>query len=60
MAELSNIESINERFGELKKLIDDVKSNMMSGDDCNNQFYTIIQNHCQIHCQKMSALVFTK
>lgn len=43
MAELSNIESINERFGELKKLIDDVKSNMMSGDDCNNQFYTIIQ-----------------
>lgn len=43
MAELSNIESINESFDNLKKLIDDIKSNMMSSDDCNNQFYTIIQ-----------------
>lgn len=43
MAETMNFEDINNNFGEIKGLIADVKDNMMNGEDCNNQFYTVIQ-----------------
>lgn len=43
MAELGNFESINENLGEIKELISNVKDTVMSSDDCNNQFYTVIQ-----------------
>ncbi|MCD8377997.1 MAG: hypothetical protein LUB59_04320, partial [Candidatus Gastranaerophilales bacterium] len=43
MAELGNFESINGNLAEIKELISEVKNNMMSGENCNNQFYTIIQ-----------------
>ena len=43
MAETMNFEELNNNFGEIKGLITDVKDNMMNGEDCNNQFYTVIQ-----------------
>lgn len=44
MTELEKIEGLESRFDEIKSLITEVKSGMMSGDDCNNQLYAIIQS----------------
>jgi DNA repair exonuclease SbcCD ATPase subunit len=43
MTEFDNIESINNNIEELKSLIGDVKAYTMSSEDCNNQFYSVIQ-----------------
>lgn len=43
MAKIENFESINDNFDELKTLINDIKENMMNSEDCNNQFYNILQ-----------------
>lgn len=44
MAELENIESIENRFGELVNLIAEIKSGMINNQDYNNQIYTLLQN----------------
>ena len=44
MTELGNIEDMTEKFDEIKNLVDEIKKEMMNSEDCNNQFYAILQN----------------
>lgn len=44
MTQLDNLESIENRFDEVKNLIVETKSEMMKGEDCNNQLYSIIHS----------------
>lgn len=44
MTELGNIEDMTEKFDEIKGLVDEIKEEMMSSEDCNNQFYAVLQN----------------
>lgn len=43
MTELKSVEGISGMFDEIKSLVSDVKYGMMSGEDCNNQFYSVLQ-----------------
>lgn len=44
MTELENLESLNNKFDEVKSLLSEMKSEMMTSEDCNNQFYSLLQN----------------
>jgi len=44
MTELGNFEDMTEKFDEIKSLVDEIKDTMMNSEDCNNQFYAILQN----------------
>ncbi len=44
MTELENLESLNNKFDEVKSLLSETKSEMMTSEDCNNQFYSLLQN----------------
>ena len=43
MAAASDTKKLHDDFSEIKDLISDVKNNMMTEEDCNNQFYSVIQ-----------------
>lgn len=43
MTELQNIENITEKFEEVKTIAEEIKNSMMHNEDCNNQFYNVIQ-----------------
>ena len=44
MAEIDNLESLGTKFDEIKSLVADMKNDMMTSEDCNNQFYSVIQS----------------
>lgn len=44
MTELGNAGDMTEKIDEIKSLVDDIKSTMMSSEDCNNQFYSVLQS----------------
>ena len=43
MANTDNLESLIHQFEEVKGLVEDVKTGMMTEEDCNNQFYNVLQ-----------------
>lgn len=43
MTELGNFEDMTEKFDEIKTIVDEIKEDMMSSEDCNNQFYSVLQ-----------------
>lgn len=43
MAKTDNLESLISKFEEVKELVSEVKTGMASGEDCNNQFYNVLQ-----------------
>ncbi len=43
MANTGNLESLIHQFEEVKGLVEEVKTGMMSEEDCNNQFYNVLQ-----------------
>ncbi len=43
MAKTDNKEKVTSKNDEIKSLIEEIKSNMMSSEDCNNQFYSVLQ-----------------
>lgn len=44
MKKSGNVEDMTEKFDEIKGLIEEVKDTMMSSEDCNNQFYSVLQS----------------
>ncbi|MCR5265988.1 MAG: hypothetical protein K6E29_05280 [Cyanobacteria bacterium RUI128] len=44
MTELENLESLGTKFDEIKSLVDEMKNAMMTSEDCNNQFYSVLQS----------------
>lgn len=44
MTELENLESLNNKFDEVKDIVSEMKNDMMTSEDCNNQFYSVLQN----------------
>ena len=43
MAETDNLERISDKFEEIKELVLELKNEMVSNEDCNNQFYSVLQ-----------------
>ena len=43
MAKTENKDNVTAQIEELKGLIEDIKGNMMGNEDCNNQFYSVLQ-----------------
>lgn len=43
MAKTDNLEGLIEKFEDVKGLVEDIKTGMMSEEDCNNQFYNVLQ-----------------
>lgn len=43
MAKTDNKEKVVSDFDEIKGLVEEIKNNMMSSEDCNNQFYSVLQ-----------------
>ena len=43
MAKTENKDNVTTQIEELKSLVEDIKGSMMSNEDCNNQFYSVLQ-----------------
>mgnify|MGYP006916233638 CR=1 FL=1 len=43
MAKTENKDNVSSQFEELKTILEDIKGSMINSEDCNNQFYSVLQ-----------------